>query len=79
MSRFFRVEDVTAGDPRQWLVRYRGQLLSEDTVAAYDQLAEAVKPYGITPLFRKEAGDKQVIFLAPTMQIPKTFKSHGPM
>jgi len=36
----------------------------------YDQLAEAVKPHGITPLFRKEEG-KQVIYLAPTLAIPK--------
>ncbi len=71
VSRVFRVEDVTAGDPREWVVRYRGQLVSEDTVAAYDQLADALKPYGITPLFRKE-DDKQVIFLAPSPTLPRS-------
>jgi len=71
VSRIFRVEDVTAGDPRQWIARYRGQLVSEDTVAAYDQLADGVKQYGITPLFRKE-DDKQVIFLAPSPALPKS-------
>jgi len=69
VSRIFRIEDVTSGDPRQWIVRYRGYFLSEDTVAAYDQLAEAVNPYGITPLFRNEEG-QQVIYLAPTPVIP---------
>ncbi len=70
VSRVFRVEDVTAGDPRQWIARYRGYLLSEDTTASYDQLAEAVKPYGLTPLFRKEQG-AQVIYLVQTPVIPK--------
>ena len=65
VSRIFRVEDVTAGEPKQWIVRYRGRLLSEDTSAAYDQLADLVNPYGITPLFRMEEGG-QVIYLVET-------------
>lgn len=71
VSRIFRVEDVTAGDPREWIARFRGHLLSDDTVAAYDQLADALRPYNITPLFRKEESDKQVIFLVPTPTPPK--------
>src|SRR5215212_694440 len=74
VSRIFRVEDVTAGEPKEWIARYRGHLLSEDTLAAYDQLAEALRPYNITPLFRKERGDDQVIFLVPSPVIP-TFGS----
>ena len=72
VSRIFRVEDVTAGDPREWIARYRGQLVSEDTVAAYDQLADALKPYGITPLFRKEEEGRHVILLAPSPALPKS-------
>jgi membrane-associated protease RseP (regulator of RpoE activity) len=71
VSRIFRVEDVTAGEPKEWIVRYRGRLTTDDTVAAYDQLAESVRPYNITPLFRKEPGDKQVIFLVPSPIIPR--------
>ena len=71
VSKIFRVEDVTAGNPREWIVRYRGHLLSEDTIAAYDQLSEAVRSYGLTPLFRNEANDKQVIFLTPSAVIPE--------
>ena len=74
VSRIFRVEDVTAGEPKEWIVRYRGRLVTDDTVAAYDQLAEAVRPYNITPLFRKEPGDKQLIFLVQSPVIP-TFGS----
>lgn len=71
VSRIFHIEDVTRGNPREWIVRYRGRLVSEDTVAAYDQLAEAVRPYNITPLFRKEQGDKQVIFLVHSLVPPR--------
>ena len=71
VSRIFRVEDVTAGEPKEWIVRYRGRLITDDTVAAYDQLAESVRPYNITPLFRKEPGDKQVIFLVQSPIIPR--------
>src|ERR1043166_1900660 len=73
VSRIFRVEDVTMGNPKEWLVRYRGQLISEDTVSAYDQLSEAVRPYNLTPLFRKERDGKQVIFLVPSPASPRPF------
>jgi membrane-associated protease RseP (regulator of RpoE activity) len=71
VARIFRVEDVTVGNPKEWLARYRGHLISEDTVAAYDQLAAALRPYNITPLFRKEQGGKQIIFLVPSPPLPK--------
>jgi membrane-associated protease RseP (regulator of RpoE activity) len=74
VSRIFRVEDVTAGDPRKWYARYRGQFLSDDTAAAYDQLADGLKPYNITPLFRDEMG-ASVIYLAPSLAPPKAFAS----
>ena len=66
VSKIFRIEDVTAGDPREWIVRYRGQLLHEDSVAAYDQLADSVRSFNLTPLFRKGEDGKQVIFLVNT-------------
>lgn len=72
VSRIFRVEDVTAGEPKEWIVRYRGHLLNEeDSAAAYDQLADAMRPYNITPLFRKEQGGKQLIYLVQSPPIPK--------
>jgi Zn-dependent protease len=62
VSRVFRYEDVTTGDPvRGYFLRYRGTLL-RDSVEAYDQLTEALKPYDITPLFRLE-NDSQVVLL----------------
>jgi len=72
VSRVFRVEDVTVGDPEKGSqLRYRGHLLNDDSVSAYDQLSAAVKPYGLTPLFRLEKGE-QVIYLvnSPPKQKP---------
>ena len=62
VSRVFRCDDVTMGDPNKgYFMRYRGELV-RDSVEAYDQLAEALRPYDITPLFRLEEG-RQVILL----------------
>ena len=72
VSRIFRVEDVTAGEPKEWIARYRGHLLNEqDSVSAYDQLANAMRPYNITPLFRKEQGGKQLIYLVQSPSVPR--------
>jgi membrane-associated protease RseP (regulator of RpoE activity) len=70
VARVFRVEDVTSGDPQKgFLVRYRGQLLDEDSEALYDRLAESVAPHGLAPLFRVEDG-RQVVYLAPKLPEP---------
>jgi len=66
VARVFRIEDVTMDNPEKGpLVRYRGHLLSDDSVAAYDQLSASVKTYGLTPLFRLEKGE-QIIYLVAT-------------
>jgi membrane-associated protease RseP (regulator of RpoE activity) len=66
VSRVFRIEDVTAGDPAKGpQLRYRGHLLGDDSVSSYDQLAASVNSYGLTPLFRLEKGE-QVIYLVDT-------------
>ena len=71
VSRVFRIEDFTMGDPTQGsIARYRGHLIAEDSVSAYDQLADSLKPYDITPLFRLDHG-QQLVFLAPKKPDPK--------
>ena len=71
VSHVFRVEDVTLGEPARGLIaRYRGQIIPEDTVAAYDQLADSLKSYDITPLFRMDKG-QQVVYLVPSKPDPK--------
>jgi membrane-associated protease RseP (regulator of RpoE activity) len=70
VSRVFRVEEFTHGDPKQgYFMRYRGRLLS-DSVEAYDQLSEALRPYDITPLFRLE-GQRQSVLLVHGVVRPK--------
>ena len=71
VSHVFRVEDVTLGEPARGLIaRYRGQIIPEDTVAAYDQLSDSLKSYNITPLFRMDKG-QQVVYLVPSKPDPK--------
>ncbi|MEW6029064.1 MAG: site-2 protease family protein [Chloroflexota bacterium] len=71
VSRVFRIDDVTLGDAQKGhLVRYRGRLLSDDSAAAYDQLAESVKGYNLTPLFREENG-QHVVYLVHSLPTPK--------
>jgi len=71
VARIFRIEDVTSADPRKgYFMRYRGQLVDEDSEALYDQLADALIPYGIIPLFKIEEG-RQVIYLASKPAEPK--------
>jgi membrane-associated protease RseP (regulator of RpoE activity) len=70
VARVFRYEDVTLGDPTKgFFLRYRGTLLV-DSAQAYDQLAGALRPYNITPLFRIENG-QQVILLLRGVVHPK--------
>jgi membrane-associated protease RseP (regulator of RpoE activity) len=71
VARVFHVQDVTLGEPARGLIaRYRGFLLTDDSAAAYDQLADSLKPYDITPLFRVDKGE-QVIYLVPKRPDPK--------
>ena len=74
VSRIFRIDDVTSEDPRKgFFLRFRGQLLSEDSAEAYDQLVEWLSPHHAMPIFRVEDGG-QVIYLAPKQPEPKKEK-----
>ena len=69
VARVFRVDEVTSGDARQgYFLRYRGELLL-NSAEAYDRLAEALRPYDITPLFRIENGRQTIRLLTGTIQI----------
>jgi len=71
VSKILRIEDVTLGNPQEWIVRYRGTFLNEDTIASYDQLAAAVRAYDLVPLFRPGDDNKPIILLAPAPKVPK--------
>ncbi len=69
VSKIFRIESVTLGDPKQnYLARYQGHLYSEDSEAAYDQLAETLRPLNVTPLFRIDKGQQTVILMKGIVQ-----------
>ena len=55
-------EDRFAGGTG-YLVRYRGKIRSEDTAAAYDVLAESLKPFHFIPLFRWDQGRHSVLII----------------
>lgn len=64
VSRYLNIEDITHGGPdKQYLARYRGRLLNEDSAYAYNQLAEQLKPYDITPIFRSESNQHAILLL----------------
>ena len=61
VGRVLKIDSITVGNPGEvMLARYRGQL-HKDSIEAYDQLAAALKPYRITPLFREDDGQHVVI------------------
>ena len=64
VAKVMRVEDITTGDPQKdYLVRYRGQIYG-DTAEAYDRLAEQMRLFQITPMFRQDK-DRHAILLVP--------------
>lgn len=67
VERIFKVDDMTLGE-QPVVVRYGGRLRGADPAAAYDQLAEWVKPYHLTPYFYEE-DDQQVVMLAEELKI----------
>ncbi len=70
VARVFRIDDITSGDQqRGFTLRYRGQLLNEDTASLYDQLSDSLAPYHLTPLFRVEEG-RHVVYIAPKLPEP---------
>jgi membrane-associated protease RseP (regulator of RpoE activity) len=65
IGRVFSYTDLTLGDAKLGFhVRYRGHL-TLDSAEAYDQLAEALYPHGLLPLFRKDREGGQTILLVP--------------
>ncbi len=63
VSRVFRVDEVTHGEAKQgYFLRYRGEL-TLDSVQAYDQLANTLQPYEITPLFRVQDGRQTILLI----------------
>lgn len=67
VARVLDIEDFTIGSSKEkYLYRYRG-CLRLDSLQAYDQLAAALRPLKITPLFRLEEGKHVVLLVEGTI------------
>ena len=67
VSRNFRVDEMTLGDPKRgFFLRYRGNLLT-DSAQAYDNMSDALAPHNVTPLFRVEDGRQTVLLVNGTL------------
>ncbi len=63
IGRVLDMSEFTWGTAQQnFVVRYRGRL-RKDSAEAYDELAEKLLPYDLTPLFREEEGQHAVILM----------------
>jgi membrane-associated protease RseP (regulator of RpoE activity) len=72
VRQFFKIEDITYGDPKQsFVVRYRGSLNSSDSSLGFDVISEALAPYKLVPLLQNE-DERQVLFLMPEPEIKGT-------
>jgi len=70
VRRVFAIEDITIGTSQQpFIVRFGGRLVL-DSMLAYDQLSNQLKPLGCMPLFRVE-NERQVILIIPGVPEPK--------
>jgi Zn-dependent protease len=75
IERIFVIDDVTEGNQKVgYLTRYRGHLRDSDSIQAYSQLAEQLKPFNVTPLFRKD-GERHMILITDGVTKPKKSNS----
>ncbi len=71
IERHFYIEVIRYGEHQDaFLARYEGHLLHPDSEKAYDQLALALKPLHLMPLFRLE-DQAQIILLVPLLEKKK--------
>lgn len=72
VGRVMQIEAVVIDPPEiKAVAEYRGRL-TKDSMEAYDQLAEAVKPYGLTPMMKNDRGQHVVILLDVVIDPPKS-------
>jgi membrane-associated protease RseP (regulator of RpoE activity) len=64
VREIFEITSMTTGDSRQgYRIRYQGNLRRVDSEAAYDQLAAALQPMQLMPLFREEDGQQSILVI----------------
>ena len=64
VKELFEIESMMLGGTKQgYRLQYDGKLKHSDSEMAYDQLAEAIKPYGLTPLFRENEHNQRILIV----------------
>lgn len=70
IERVFQIDDITIGGAKDnYLFRFRGRLLEEDTERLFFLLEQEMKPFQMAPLFRIEDG-RHVILLVDNSKTP---------
>ena len=78
VAKIFRIESITLGDTRRgFLTRYHGQLLGDDSAAAYDKLAASISTYGLLPLFDTLEGEQVITLVHEVAPPPDTNPSRN--
>jgi len=71
VQEIFEITSMTRGGAKQgFRIRFDGHLKGSNSEAAYDQIADGLIPYGLTPLFR-ETGKDQFILIIDKREITK--------
>ncbi len=71
VQKVFTIKDVTMGTNNDsWIFRYRGELKSQDSISAYDELKEQLSPAKLKPLFRIEKQDQVIYLVADHPPLP---------
>ncbi|MEA3327490.1 MAG: site-2 protease family protein [Chloroflexota bacterium] len=64
VKALFEIESMMLGGSKQgYRLRYDGKLKLADSELAYDQLAESIKPYGLTPLFQENEHNQKILIV----------------
>jgi Zn-dependent protease len=64
VERYFKIDDVIfGGEKESFLFRFHGNLRTDDSINAYSAMEEQLRPFEITPLFRKDGGRQMVVLI----------------
>jgi membrane-associated protease RseP (regulator of RpoE activity) len=71
VERILSIDDITTGEQKDgFLLRFRGHLRSPNAEEAYSVLENQIRPFNLTPLFRKE-DDRHTILIVEGVPIPR--------
>ncbi len=67
IGKYFQIDEITYGGPKQpFVVRYRGNLINNDSQSSYDLIANAILDEKLVPMMHRENGVIN-LYLIPDM------------